>query len=199
VPDLKDLNGCMEYSETDIEDLRRALEDGASIEDAARFLCRCGAIDEVGHKAVELGLAAHGARASMQSQVTAQELLASVGLTVYGPIPWKTKCPETRTGIYVITTEAEGVAYYRVDQSSALETPQSILSSSTRRQETTSRQSKNSRPSGAATRLLVAYRRASRKERKLIKNFVRQRRRLPFGNLKLGDREKPVLQPDKAP
>ena len=42
----------------DIEDLRRALEHGASIEDAARFLCRATAIDEVAHRAKELGLKA---------------------------------------------------------------------------------------------------------------------------------------------
>jgi hypothetical protein len=43
--------------------------------------------------------------------VTAQELLASVGLTPHGPIALKTKCPEQRTGAYVITTEAEGIVY----------------------------------------------------------------------------------------
>ncbi|MEI9916528.1 MAG: hypothetical protein WDN29_12890 [Methylovirgula sp.] len=56
MPELKDLNDGKEWSETDVEDLRRALEHGASIEDAGRFLHRATALDEIAHKAIELGL-----------------------------------------------------------------------------------------------------------------------------------------------
>ncbi len=56
MPELKDVRDGKEWSETDIEDLRRALERGASIDDASRFLHRATALDEVAHKALELGL-----------------------------------------------------------------------------------------------------------------------------------------------
>jgi hypothetical protein len=56
MPDVKDLNDGKEWSDVDIEDLRRALEHGTSIEDAAQFLHRATAIAEVAHKALELGL-----------------------------------------------------------------------------------------------------------------------------------------------
>ncbi len=56
MPELKDLNDGKEWSETDVEDLRRALEHGASIEDAGHLLHRATALDEIAHKAVEWGL-----------------------------------------------------------------------------------------------------------------------------------------------
>jgi ATP-dependent DNA ligase len=40
----------------DIEDLRSEIEHGRSIEEAAKFLCRTGSIDEVAKKCRELGL-----------------------------------------------------------------------------------------------------------------------------------------------
>jgi hypothetical protein len=42
--------------EVDIRDLKWLLENGTSIEDVARFLCRDTTIDEVAHMAAELGL-----------------------------------------------------------------------------------------------------------------------------------------------
>ena len=44
------------WSETDINDLRIQLEQGISIDEIARFLCRAGTVDEVRRKAEELGL-----------------------------------------------------------------------------------------------------------------------------------------------
>jgi len=44
------------WSETDINDLRIHLEQGISIDEIARFLCRAGTVDEVRRKAEELGL-----------------------------------------------------------------------------------------------------------------------------------------------
>jgi hypothetical protein len=44
------------WTEMDVDDLKAAIEGGASIEDAAEFLCRSGSIDDVACKARELGL-----------------------------------------------------------------------------------------------------------------------------------------------
>jgi hypothetical protein len=44
------------WTEMDIEDLTAALKSGDTIEDAATHLCRSGTVDEVRHKAKELGL-----------------------------------------------------------------------------------------------------------------------------------------------
>ena len=44
------------WSEMDIEDLTAALKFGCTIEDAAIHLCRSGTVEEVRHKAEELGL-----------------------------------------------------------------------------------------------------------------------------------------------
>jgi len=44
------------WSEMDIKDLRLQLEQGISIEEIARFLCRAGTVDDVRQKAEELGL-----------------------------------------------------------------------------------------------------------------------------------------------
>jgi hypothetical protein len=51
--DNKDGN---EWSAADIEDLALALKDGGTVEGAAYFLCRAGTIEDVRHKAKELGL-----------------------------------------------------------------------------------------------------------------------------------------------
>jgi len=52
-----DANDGEPWTDTDIEDLIEALKSGDTIEDAAEFLCRSGTIDEVRHKAEELGVA----------------------------------------------------------------------------------------------------------------------------------------------
>jgi hypothetical protein len=44
------------WSEMDIRDLRLQLEQGNSIEEVAKYLCRAGTVDEVRYKAEELGL-----------------------------------------------------------------------------------------------------------------------------------------------
>jgi len=44
------------WTEMDIAHLRTALGSGDTIEEAARFLCRSGTVDEVRRKAEELGL-----------------------------------------------------------------------------------------------------------------------------------------------
>ncbi len=40
----------------DIDDLRAAIEGGASIEEAAEFLCRSDSVDDFARKCAELGL-----------------------------------------------------------------------------------------------------------------------------------------------
>ena len=52
-PDIKD---GKEWSAADIEDLSLALKDGGTVEGAAFFLCRGGTVEDVRHKAKELGL-----------------------------------------------------------------------------------------------------------------------------------------------
>ena len=49
-----DLNTGNEWSELDIADLRASRDQGDSIEQTARFLCR--SVDEIRAKAAELGL-----------------------------------------------------------------------------------------------------------------------------------------------
>jgi hypothetical protein len=45
-----------EWTEMDIEDLRAAIECGASIQEAADLLCRSDSVDDVARKCEELGL-----------------------------------------------------------------------------------------------------------------------------------------------
>jgi hypothetical protein len=45
-----------DWTETDIEDLRAAIEGGATIQQAADLLCRADSIDDVARKCEELGL-----------------------------------------------------------------------------------------------------------------------------------------------
>jgi hypothetical protein len=40
----------------DLEDLKAAIEGGATIEEAAQFLCRADSVDDVARKCEELGL-----------------------------------------------------------------------------------------------------------------------------------------------
>jgi hypothetical protein len=51
-----DIYDGADWTEMDIEDLKASIEGGASIEEAAEFLCRSGSIDDVARKARELGL-----------------------------------------------------------------------------------------------------------------------------------------------
>jgi hypothetical protein len=44
------------WTEMDIEDLRAAIEGGATIEQAADLLCRADGVEEVARKCAELGL-----------------------------------------------------------------------------------------------------------------------------------------------
>jgi hypothetical protein len=45
-----------EWSEMDIEDLRSIIDAGATIEEAAEFLCRADSVNDVARKCDELGL-----------------------------------------------------------------------------------------------------------------------------------------------
>jgi hypothetical protein len=45
-----------DWTEMDIEDLKAAIEGGASIEQAADLLCRADGVEEVARKCAELGL-----------------------------------------------------------------------------------------------------------------------------------------------
>jgi hypothetical protein len=51
-----DIYDGAEWTEMDIEDLKAAIEGGASIQDAAEFLCRADSVDDVARKCDELGL-----------------------------------------------------------------------------------------------------------------------------------------------
>lgn len=53
---LPDLNDGIPWSEEDERDLKAAVEDGYTLDQAATFLCRSGTKDEVATKAEELGL-----------------------------------------------------------------------------------------------------------------------------------------------
>jgi hypothetical protein len=52
----EDIKDGKEWSAADIEDLALALKDGGTVEGAAYFLRRAGTIEDVRHKAKELGL-----------------------------------------------------------------------------------------------------------------------------------------------
>jgi hypothetical protein len=51
-----DIYDGAEWTEMDIEDLKAAIEGGATIEEAAEFLCRADGVDDVARKCKELGL-----------------------------------------------------------------------------------------------------------------------------------------------
>ena len=56
MPEPKDFYDGAAWTEADIHDLKWLLENGTSIEDVARFLCRGTTIDEVAQMAADLGL-----------------------------------------------------------------------------------------------------------------------------------------------
>jgi hypothetical protein len=51
-----DIYDDADWTGMDIEDLRSAIAEGSSIEEAAEFLCRADSIDDVARKCAELGL-----------------------------------------------------------------------------------------------------------------------------------------------
>jgi hypothetical protein len=51
-----DIYDGAEWTEMDIEDLKAAIEGGATIQQAAEFLCRADSVDDVARKCEELGL-----------------------------------------------------------------------------------------------------------------------------------------------
>jgi hypothetical protein len=53
---LMDIYDEADWTEMDLEDLRAAIEGGASIEEAADLLCRADVVEEVARKCAELGL-----------------------------------------------------------------------------------------------------------------------------------------------
>jgi hypothetical protein len=53
---VMDIYDDEDWTEMDIEDLKAAIEGGASIEQAADLLCRADGVDEVARKCAELGL-----------------------------------------------------------------------------------------------------------------------------------------------
>jgi hypothetical protein len=65
---IQDLNDDKPWSEMDLFELRNSSAYGRSIEEVAGFLCRAGTVEEVKHKAEELGL--------LQSKLAAPSLRA---------------------------------------------------------------------------------------------------------------------------
>jgi hypothetical protein len=57
---MTDRNDGKPWSEMDLNDLKAVIADGATIEEAAEFLCRSGTVREVRRKARELGLLLNG-------------------------------------------------------------------------------------------------------------------------------------------
>ena len=51
-----DIYDGADWTDMDIEDLKAAIEGGATIEEAAEFLCRADSVDDVTHKCEELAL-----------------------------------------------------------------------------------------------------------------------------------------------
>ena len=51
-----DIYDGTDWTEMDIEDLRAAIQGGASIQEAADLLCRADGVEEVARKCAELGL-----------------------------------------------------------------------------------------------------------------------------------------------
>jgi hypothetical protein len=51
-----DIYDGADWTDMDIEDLKAAIEGGATIEEAAEFLCRADSVDDVTRKCAELGL-----------------------------------------------------------------------------------------------------------------------------------------------
>jgi hypothetical protein len=51
-----DIYDGADWTEMDIEDLRAAIEGGATIQEAADLLCRADGVEEVARKCAELGL-----------------------------------------------------------------------------------------------------------------------------------------------
>jgi hypothetical protein len=51
-----DIYDGAKWTEMDIEDLKAAIEGGATIQQAAEFLCRADSVDDVARKCEELGL-----------------------------------------------------------------------------------------------------------------------------------------------
>jgi hypothetical protein len=52
----EDTNDGKPWDKEELDDLAACLKDGHTIEEAARFLCRSGTVEEVRQKAKELGL-----------------------------------------------------------------------------------------------------------------------------------------------
>jgi len=51
-----DIYDGADWTEMDIDDLKAAIEGGASITEAAEFLCRADSVDDIARKCEELGL-----------------------------------------------------------------------------------------------------------------------------------------------
>jgi hypothetical protein len=51
-----DIYDGADWTDMDIEDLKAAIEGGASIKEAAQFLCRADSVDDVARKCKDLGL-----------------------------------------------------------------------------------------------------------------------------------------------
>ena len=51
-----DIYDDADWTEMDIDDLKAAIEGGASIEEAAQFLCRADSVEDVARKCEELEL-----------------------------------------------------------------------------------------------------------------------------------------------
>ena len=55
-----DIYDGADWTEMDIDDLKAAIEGGASITEAAEFLCRADSVDDVARKCAALGLKTKG-------------------------------------------------------------------------------------------------------------------------------------------
>jgi hypothetical protein len=64
-----------DWTEMDIEDLRAAIECGASIQEAADLLCRSDSVDDVARKCEELGLKAEGLSKAEFAMTADQQLI----------------------------------------------------------------------------------------------------------------------------
>ncbi len=53
---MTDIYDGAPWTETDIDDLKAAIQSGRSIKEAAEFLCRAESVDDVARKCAELGL-----------------------------------------------------------------------------------------------------------------------------------------------
>ena len=70
-----DIYDGADWTEMDIEDLRAAIEGGATIQETADLLCRADNVDDVARKCEELGLKAEGSSRAEFAMTADQQLI----------------------------------------------------------------------------------------------------------------------------